>query len=547
MSNNVNSFLNAMQSNNATTHNGAISHSTSGNLVLDYFSKSGMHRGRNSADVAADMARIFGEDKSLALKSIFYNRMVTRRAKGINENSITDKVQKGQGQKDEFVKSLEWLEKNHPEVLYKNLSLVPIVGCWKDLWYDSAASNYSFYINPKQVYALIKVALSSDAQRALIAKYLPKIRSASNTKNERHKRKNVWAKGLCKFLGWTEEEYRKFKSSPENNAHLWQRQMAEGAWESIDFKTIPGRALLQLIGKRGKDGKTTIERHNLEKSYLAWIQTQPVAKFTGYPYELFMAAKNTKRTVVERHTYNKQFEGLLALAKDKVNPDLLKKGVFCALDTSSSMGSFSYYGNSGTKMAVQPIDVCVGLGIYFSSLIQGTFNNHVIMFDSTSRMLKLAGDFCDKVDQLAKHSTAWGGTNFQSVIDEIVRVRKSCPSIPVSEYPGVLLVVSDMQFNPSGNNNTNYQEAMRKLAAVGLPKMTVIWWNVNSYGKEVPSNISEEGTVLISGMDGSIISVILEGDEERVVDKDTGEQRKLNPFEMMVKALDQEVLNLLEV
>lgn len=95
----MSNFLNAMQSNNATTHNGAISHSTSGNLVLDYFSKSGMHRGRTADAVALDMARIFGEDKGLALKTVFYNRMVTRRAKGINENSITDKVQKGQGQK----------------------------------------------------------------------------------------------------------------------------------------------------------------------------------------------------------------------------------------------------------------------------------------------------------------------------------------------------------------------------------------------------------------------------------------------------------------
>ena len=80
---------------------------------------------------------------------------------------------------------------------------------------------------------------------------------------------------------------------------------------------------------------------------------------------------------------------------------------------------------------------------------------------------------------------------------------------------------------------------MRKLASVGLPKMTIIWWNVNSYGKEVPSKMDDEGTVLISGMDGAIVSTILEGDDERVVDEKTGEQRKLNPYEMMVKALDQ--------
>ena len=39
-----------------------------------------------------------------------------------------------------------------------------------------------------------------------------------------------------------------------------------------------------------------------------------------------------------------------------------------------------------------------------------------------------------------------GSTNFQSVVDEIVRIRKSNPNIPLEDYPSTLLVVSDMQF-----------------------------------------------------------------------------------------------------
>jgi hypothetical protein len=48
-------------------------------------------------------------------------------------------------------------------------------------------------------------------------------------------------------------------------------------------------------------------------------------------------------------------------------------------------------------------------------------------------------------------------------------------------------------------------------------------------------------------MDGSIITTILQGEEEKVVDEKTGEERKLNPYEMMEKALNQDVLNLLSV
>jgi hypothetical protein len=449
---------------------------------------------------------------------------------------------------------LAWLENNDPDKLYNNLWLVPVVGTWKDLWYDSAATGFHYYINTQRVYELVRVGLQSEYHRALIAKYLPKIRSRRNIKNDRHRRLNAWARGLCEHLGWSESQYRKFKSDPEHSAHQFQRLMCEGDWNSLDFNTVSGKALFNLLNQKGKDHKNVIERHGLEKKYLEWIEKQPVAKFTGYPYELYQAAKGN-RTLIEKHTYDKQFNELLRKAKDSVSPELLKKGVLCALDTSGSMGYMGHYGQHTS--AVQPIDICVGLGIYFASLLEGHFHNHVIMFDNTSRFLKLTGEsFCGKADQIP--ANAMGGTNFQSVIDEIVRVRKSNPHIPVEDYPEVLLVVSDMQFNVGGNYwergnesnaniNTNYETAMKKLRAVGLPDMTIIWWNVNGrFSGDFPSTNFDPGTVLISGFDGAIVTSILGGMEE-VIDEKTGEKRKPTPEEVMQKALDQEILNRIEV
>lgn len=543
-------FLTAAMSHDALTQNGALSHSTSGNFVLDYFAKCGSYRGRQQGDVNSDMAKIFGEDIPLALKTVFYNRMVTRKVKG---EVSTENVQKGQGQRDEFIKTLRWLEQNRPELLYSNLHLVPYVGCWRDLWYDSPATGEFYYVNPNRVYALIKLALTDEYNRGLIAKYLPKIRSASNVKTDRHRRLNNWAKGLCKFLGISEKEYRKLKSDPENSAHLFQRQMCAGEWDSLNFKSIPGKALFKLLNsKKGN----AFERHGQLDRYSNWLDTQPVAKFTGYVYELYSAAKN-RSSLVQRKTYDKQFDGLMQLAEDSVAPELLQKGVLCALDTSGSM-SCGYYG-SATNVA--PIDICVSLGIYFSKLLKGAFADHVIMFDNESKFLKLKGTFCDRCDQIAQQGWAMGSTNFQSVIDAIVDIRKKKPNIPVEDFPGVLLVVSDMQFNPvsgyyddyysegtSAYNRqveTNYEAAMRKLEDVGLPRMTVIWWNVNAeYGNDVPSKMDDEGTVLISGFDPAIVTAILGGDE--VVDKVTGEKRKATAYEQMLNALDQEILNMLQ-
>jgi hypothetical protein len=537
----MNSFLNAMGSKNTVTWNNAISNSTSGVTTLDYFAKCGSYRGRTVPEVNSDMAAIFGSDPLTATKILFYNRLITRKSKGFNHQSET--VQRGQGQRDEFIKSLAWLENNYPDILYQNLFLVPIVGSWRDLWYDSAATKFHYYINTDRAYELVRIGLQSEYHRALIAKYLPKIRSRRNTKNDRHRRLNVWGRGLCKYLGWSEAEYRKFKSNSENTAHTFQRMMCNGDWDSLDFNTVSGKALFNLISQTGKDGQNAISRHNLEDKYLNWIQSQPVAKFTGYPYELYKAAKSQDRTLVQKYTFDKQFDSLIEKAKDSINPDLLQKGVLCALDTSGSMGYMGSYGWNST--AIQPIDICVGLGIYFATLLEGHFHNHVIMFSDNSEFKQLTGEsFTDKCDQIASAGWAMGSTNFQSVIDEIIRVRKQNPHIPVEDYPQVLLVVSDMQFNPCGPDlQTNYEVAKHKLQAVGLPEMTIIWWQVNGrFTGDVPSTNFDPGTVLISGFDGAIVTSILGGIDE-VIDEDTGEKRKPTPEEVMKVALDQEVLN----
>lgn len=530
----------------AFTWNGAVSNASSGCSLLDYFGKCGSYRNRTMDEVSGDMASIFGSDELNAIKTVFYNRMITRKPKG------HDEVARGQGNKDEFVKSLRWLEVNRPDILRANLQLIPVVGRWDDLWYDSPVTGVYNYVNTEWVYPLVKVGMKSEYMRGLIAKYLPKIRSEANTKNDRHRRLNAWARGLCKYLGWSEKRYRKFKSSPEHQAHQFQRYMCGNEWDKIDFNSIAGKALFNLV--KGK----SLDAHNLSKKYEKWIETQPVAKFTGYPFELYKAARAGRgyysgptRTVVQTMTYNKQFDGLIELGKEGIPEEILDQGVLCALDTSGSMGT-QVDSNGTTAM-----DVCVGLGIYFSKFLKGDFADNVVMFDSNSRWLKLKGNFCDRVDQVPMDSM--GSTNFQSVIDLIVDYRIKNPDTPIEDYPKCLLVVSDMQFNPAGgyswsysepkagDTKTNYEQMMAKLKAVGLPEMSVIWWHVNGRDtKDVPSTMFDNGTTLVSGFDPSIITAILGGQEE-VVDESTGEKRKLNPKEMMMKCLDQEVLNTLTV
>lgn len=517
-----NQFLTAVNKYNTYTENGAISHSTSGSGLLDYFSKSGTYRERELSDTFADMAKIWAESPILALQVIFYNRLISRKITG---TFSTKKVQKGQGNRSEFRNAIVWLARYHKETLVKNLWLIPMVGTWKDLWHTDLINE----IDRNSTYQLIEDGLANDDQRAFIAKYLPRIRSKSNTYNTRHKELNQFAFGLLKKLNWTPTDYRKFKASGQ--AHDFQRKMCKNQWDQLNYNEIPGKALFQLVNNVGKEEQSTFQRHGIEQNYVDWLLKQPTAKFTGYVYEL-MNAVTPKMSLAQKLTLDKQFEGLIQLANQDQK---ISENVWCALDTSGSM--------QAQVADTSAFDICISLGVYFSTMNEGAFKDHVIMFDNMSRTLQLHGGFSDKVLQIKSETTAWGSTNFQSVIDEVVRVRRSNPSIPVSDYPSTLVVVSDMQFNPAEDLQTNYETAMSKLRAVGLPKIRIVWWWVTGRGQDFPNQIDDEGVIMIGGFDGSILSTLI-GEEPKQTSSSGPAKASLNinPYDAMLKALDQEVL-----
>jgi hypothetical protein len=354
---------------------------------------------------------------------------------------------------------------------------------------------------------------------------------------------NSLAKRFADTAGWSYKDYRTYKTSGE--AHTFQKIICKGLYSNIDWKTIPGKALLNLVS-----GKF-LGNHNLEDTYYNWIKTQPVAKFNGYAFELGRKLGNSKyefnkTSRVTRITVDKQFDGLIATASK--DGGAIQGNVLCALDTSGSM-SGPALDDAGTT----PFHVCISLGIYFSELNQGAFHNTVAMFDDTSRLLKLKGKtFSDKWNEIISQDTAWGSTNFQSVIDLIVNTRKNHPEIALEDFPSTLVVVSDMQFNPSTSyynrvsEQTNYETAMTKLSSVFpsefVDNFKIIWWHCsNRNTSDFPSTMEHGGTYMISGYDGSIVSFLLGGD----MAVKTPDKKMPSMEDIVQAAFNQEVLSLI--
>lgn len=543
-----NLFLANLGKHAAQTANGAVSNSTTGSMLVDQFGKAGSSVGRDVQVVFAEQSQIWGENPLDALRFAFYLRMITRKVKMFGGDQ-TETVQRGQGNKDEALKRMLWVALYHPETFYKNLWIVPLVGSWKDLWVLMTMADE---LKKEEFFKTMAEGINDESQKGLVLKYLPRIRSSKKCTSDWAKKTNQLAKEFCDFLGWKAEHYRKFKAT--GVAHKFQQLICSGLYDNIDFNQIPGRALSLMV----KNGGEFLKKHGLEEKYKTWIEKQPVAKFTGYVYELGKQCPAINKynmkplSYIQKMTIDKQFDGLIKLAKSDNGG--IKGNVWCCLDTSGSMNA-GIYGLTDVRCC----DIANSLAVYFSTLNEGAFHKSVLAFDSTSKHYKLSGNFTDMMSNLL--SVGYGGTNFQGAIDEIIRVRKSNPNIPLEDYPKTLLVVSDMQFNPSNNNSghwgyettkvsktevrTNYEESKRKLLQV-FPKefvddMKFIWWHVTSAYKDFPSSIDDPGTYMFSGFDGAVISLLLGGDTT-VVDEKTGEKRQLSMEEMVQKALNQELL-----
>lgn len=544
-----NAFVDAVDFRGAMgkTENGATTNLSSGSVMVDQFGKAGNFRGRSIDDVFYDQALIWEENADAALRFPFYLRMITRKVK-VNKKNETDKVQSGQGARDESFKRLLWVAKEHAESFNKNAWLIPLVGSWKDMWtlmfYD--IKEKLNVLDQKMIFNILMQGLSCDAHVDLVKKFMPRIKSKSKCTTEWTQVTNSLAKAFAKYMGLDYKSYNKLKTS--GKAHDFQKLICARDYEKINWNLVPGRALNLLVHSK------FLKNHSLTDEYRKWIEGKPVAKYTGYVFELakqlrpYCRAGNkyiSKSLPIElRHTLDAQFMGLVetARANGKIN-----ENVWCALDTSGSMGR-----NVMGLKDVTCEDIASSLTLFFAELNQGAFHNKIIMFDNTSYPydIKEKG-FCDRVANLP--SVPCGGTNFQSIVEEIVKIRETNPNIPLEDYPKTILVVSDMQFNPvgpswfsRGRTETNYEHSKDTLKKVFpaefVDSMKFIWWDCASRQEhDFAATINDGGCYFFSGFDGSIISLLL--NEEVIKDEKSGEVRRPTAEEIVIKALSQEILN----
>lgn len=193
-------LIQALTTKDSFTANGAITHSTSLNAVLDLFFIAGASRTIEESVIQNMLTKAYAENKLLTLKVIFW----------------AGDIRGGQGERRFLRIALKWLETYHNSVLEQLLQFVPEFNRWDSL----------FELSSDKSLQLIHKALADKNQ--LCAKWMPRKKQYDN-----------FASKFRKRFGLTPKQYRQLIVE---NTNVVETQMCKKEWSEIEYKKIPSVA-----------------------------------------------------------------------------------------------------------------------------------------------------------------------------------------------------------------------------------------------------------------------------------------------------------------
>ena len=470
-------FANAMYREGSTklTENGAFAYdSTAQGALLDLFSQIGALRPRTDREIESKFAAAFREDKLLATKMLFY---------------AGDIRQGGLGERRTFRICLRWLAENHPEIVNKNIELIPYFNRF-DSWFVLCGTKCE-----KLMWENVAKTLAADMKAynasvgtkhvpvSLLAKWMP----SENTSSEKTRQMAVKAQ---RALQLTPRKYRKMLSALRKHINVTERMMSAGEWAKIDYAKVPSYAMHNY--------GSAFAKHDHERfdAYLKSVKKGEVKINASvlYPYDLVEKYMNIREAGTHYgDCFVARNENAVVEAQWKAMPNYLTKPVNAVVmaDVSGSMRG-------------RPMATSIGLATYFAQHNTGHYHNQYLTFTSEPKFINIreGASLLECVKKVAEAGVGYS-TNlekaFLAILETAVNYR-----VPNSEMPKALVVISDMEIDKymRPGRHWDFLDVMRnRYAAFGYTLPRIILWNVNARKDTVLSQ--SEDVIFISGQSAS--------------------------------------------
>ena len=494
-------FANAMyrMGSEKLTENGAFAYnSTAQGAMLDLFSQIGALRTRSEQDIINKFAAAFHEDKLLATKMLFY-------AGDIREGGL--------GERRTFRICLQWLAEYHPEIVVKNIQLIPFYNRFDSLFTlvgtECEAIMWELIAETltKDVRAMKSSTATKHVPVSLLAKWMP----SENTSSAKTRALAVKA---IRALKLTPRSYRRMLSALRKHINVTERMMSAGEWGMIDYAKVPSYAM--------KNYGSAFAKHDYERfnAYLKSVNKGEVKinASTLYPYDL--VEKYLRGWGYGSRSYGDRYvatsEDAVTEAQWKALPNYLTKPMNAVVmaDVSGSM--------SGRPMATS-----IGLAIYFAQHNTGLFHNQYMTFTNNPHFvnIKEGASLLDNVQQVASAGVGYS-TNLEAAFRAVLSAAVGY-DVPANEMPKTIVVISDMEIDKymRPGRHWDFLTKMRALyAAHGYTLPEVYLWNVNARKDTFLSQ--SEGVYFVSGQSPSVF--------KQICDNMNG----VTAYELMIKVLN---------
>ena len=472
--------------NSTTTENGAFALKSTGNHLLDLYGCAGGLRNEGDDRLFDMFDKAVADNALLAAKLIFYIRDIRE---GLGERSLARRL-------------LVYAAEKYPNMVKDNIHLLGEYGRFDDMYslIDTPLEDH-MWTTMKKIFEDDLRTLSDPTGKSsptLLAKWI-KTADASSKKTRELGIKTAINLGYGGNIPLFKRLVRRLRKQID----IVESKMSANQWGDIEYRHVPSRASMIY--------KSAFRKHDGDR-YDAYIESAlkgeaTIQSATVTPYDLIHQTLEYRHCEKDLKTIEAQWRQL----PDYVDSDT---NVLCMVDVSGSMSG-------------RPIEVALGLGIYFAEHNRGDFHDLFMTFSEKPDFVTLKGETLN--DKLHNMINANWGMNtdlaraFRLVLSHALR-----HNIPKSDMPKSIIVISDMEIDQADDNNWTFYDAMYdEYKTHGYEIPNLIFWNVNSRHSVFHVDSERKGVQLASGESATIFKQVIDN-------------IGLTPMEAMLNVLNSE-------
>ena len=459
------------------TENGAIAYWTTSNALVDLFGTIGALRNSDNERLYRLIDGCYAEDKTLLAKMLFYAR----------------DIRGGLGERETFRTAIHYCALRYPNVIEKNLHLIPEYGRWDDYFalIDTPLEG-KMWEHVRKVYELDLDAIKDGSSVSLLAKWLP----SADASSENTRKKGCYT---AKMLGRSVYDYKREVKAMRRVIDTIEAHMSAQDWHTYDYSKIPSNAMLKY---------TKAFYRNDGERYSNYIKDVSSGKAKIHSATLFPS------DIIKK----------LGNLMDKQNNDICQELWNALPNYVEGENNFVVMADVSGSMYGLPMQTSVGLAIYFAERNKGAFKDLFMTFSSTPSFVHIPPHFslADKCKLV--YTADWGGsTNIEAAFRKILDVAIQSKTVP-EDMPKSLIIITDMEFDMATRSQSPiFYEVQEMFTEAGYEMPNVVFWNVNSFNRQQPVTMNEEGVTLVSGMSPQIFAMLKEDN--------------LNPYAFMMSVI----------